>query len=85
MITTKVTQYRIVHHFNQDGKLAVAHIYYAQCKVLFFWHTFGQAHTERTAMEQLFFHENATKDRSFFGRLYEVWATKISAAQLFNF
>lgn len=79
MITTKVTQYRILHHFNQDGKLAVQHIYYPQCKVLFFWHTFGQAHTEKVAINHVLFHENATKEKSFFGRLYEVWTTKFLA------
>ena len=77
MLTTKVTQYRIVHHFNQDGKLAVHHIYYPQCKVLLFWHTFGQSHTDMGAIEQLLFHENATKNRGFFGRLWEVWSTKL--------
>lgn len=82
MITTKVTQYRIVHHFNQDGKLAVPHIYYSQCKVFLFWHTFGQAHTEATAMEQLLFHDNATKSKGFFGRLWEVWATKIKTSRI---
>ena len=79
MITTKVTQYRILHCFNQDGKLAVQHIYYPQCKVLFFWHTFGQAHSNRVAIEQIIMHEYATKSMSFFGRLWEVWTTKFLA------
>ena len=78
-MTTKVTLYRIVHHFNQDGKLAVHHIYYPQCKVLFFWHTFGQAHSEKVAMEQILFHESKTKKKSFLGRLWEVWMTKFFA------
>ena len=82
MFTSKVTQYRILHHFNQDGKLSVHHIYYPQCKVLFFWHTFGQAHTEQVAMEQLLFHEHMTKDESFFGRLWEVWLTKIKTSRI---
>lgn len=84
MVTTKVTQYRIVHHFNQDGRLAVPHIYYAQCRVLFFWHTFGQAHTEKTVMEQLLFHDNATRDKGFFERLWEVWSTKFSTIGLWR-
>lgn len=77
MITTKVTQYRIVHHFNQDGKLKVHHIYYPQCKVLFIWHTFGQAHTEKGAIEEILMHEHQTKDKGFLGRLWEVWKSKL--------
>lgn len=82
MITTKVTQYRILHHFNQDGKLTVHHIYYPQCKVLFFWHTFGQAQSNRVAIEQILIHENATKNKGFFGRLWEVWVTKIKTFRI---
>lgn len=58
MITKKVTQYRILHYFNQDGKLADQHIYYPQCKVLFFRHTIGQAKANRVAIEQILLHEN---------------------------
>ena len=79
MITTKVTQSRILPHFNQDGKLAVQHICYPQCKVLFFWHTIGQAKANLVAIEQILLHENATKNMSFFGRLREVWTTKFLA------
>lgn len=81
-MTTKVTLYRIVHHFNQEQKLKVHHIYYAQCKVFMFWHTFGQAKDEMTAMEMLLLHENKTKDMGFFGRLREVWSTKLKTSRI---
>lgn len=82
MITTKVTQYRIVHHFNQDGKLAVHHIFYPQCKVFLFWHTYGQSKTHKGAIEQLLIHEHETKDKGFWGRLWEVWYTKVRTSNL---
>ena len=76
-MTTKVTLYRVVHHFDQEDRLAVNHIYYAQAKVLLFWHTVGQAKTDVGAMESILLHEHLTKDKRFFGRLAEVWLTKL--------
>lgn len=81
-MTTKLTLYRIVHEFNQEGRLAVPHIYKAQCRVFLFWHTFGTAKDEKTSMQQCMFHENATKGRGFFGRLWEVWSTKIKFSNI---
>ena len=75
-MTTKVTLYRIVHIFNQKGKLKVPHLYKAQCKVLFFWHNIGTAKDEVTATQELLIHEHLTKKKTFFQRLTEVWITK---------
>lgn len=77
-MTTKVTLYRVVHHFDQENRLAVSHIYYAQAKVLLFWHTVGQAKTDVGAIESILVHEHLTKEKKFFGRLAEIWLTKLS-------
>lgn len=78
-MTTKVNLYRVVHRFNQERRMAVPHLYFAQCKVLLFWHNIGTASSEKDAVKVMMLHDQQTKDLSFFGRLWEVWTTKFFA------
>lgn len=79
LMKKKAILYRVVHRFNQDNKLTVPHLYYAQCKVLLMWHIIGTGHSEPDAVKVILNHEERTKDKSFFRKLWEAWICKYFA------